>query len=67
MSFVDARTLVAGDNPFIGLRPFGAADADVFFGREAQVATLLERLRDTRFLATVGASGCGKSSLVLRV
>jgi energy-coupling factor transporter ATP-binding protein EcfA2 len=65
VSFVDARTLVAGDNPFIGLRPFGAADADVFFGREAQVAKLLERLRDTRFVATVGASGCGKSSLVL--
>ena len=65
MSFVDARKLIAGDNPFIGLRPFGTADADVFFGREAQVATVLERLRDTRFLAVVGASGCGKSSLVL--
>ena len=45
MSFVDARKLVAGNNPFIGLRPFGIADADVFFGREAQVATVLERLR----------------------
>lgn len=65
MSFVGARRLVAGDNPFIGLRPFGVADADVFFGREAQVATLLARLGDTRFLAVVGASGCGKSSLVL--
>jgi tetratricopeptide (TPR) repeat protein/energy-coupling factor transporter ATP-binding protein EcfA2 len=65
MSFVDARKLIAGNNPFIGLRPFGVADADVFFGREEQVATLLERLRDTRFLAVVGASGCGKSSLVL--
>jgi energy-coupling factor transporter ATP-binding protein EcfA2 len=65
MSFVDARKLVAGDNPFIGLRPFGTADADVFFGREAQVAELVERLRATRFLAVVGASGSGKSSLVL--
>ncbi|HEY0382829.1 MAG TPA: AAA family ATPase [Candidatus Elarobacter sp.] len=65
MSFVDARKLIAGNNPFIGLRPFGVADADVFFGREAHVATLLERLRDTRFLAVVGASGSGKSSLVL--
>ncbi|HWT07334.1 MAG TPA: hypothetical protein VN224_16330 [Xanthomonadales bacterium] len=65
MSFVGARELIAGDNPFIGLRPFGVADADVFFGREAHVAALLERLRDPRFLAVVGASGCGKSSLVL--
>ena len=44
MSFVDARKLVAGENPFVGLRPFGIADADVFFGREAQIATVLERL-----------------------
>ncbi len=65
MSFVGARKLIAGDNPFIGLRPFGVADADVFFGRETQVAMLVERLRDTRFLAVVGASGGGKSSLVL--
>jgi len=65
LSFVDARKLIAGDNPFIGLRPFGTADADVFFGREAQVASVLARLRGTRFLAVVGASGCGKSSLVL--
>jgi len=65
VSFVDARKLVAGENPFVGLRPFGIADADVFFGREAQIATVLERLRGTRFLAVVGASGSGKSSLVL--
>jgi tetratricopeptide (TPR) repeat protein/energy-coupling factor transporter ATP-binding protein EcfA2 len=65
VSFVDARKLIAGDNPFIGLRPFGIGDADVFFGRETHVAALLERLREPRFLAVVGASGCGKSSLVL--
>ena len=34
-------------------------------GREAQVAELVRRLRNTRFLAVVGASGSGKSSLVL--
>ncbi|MDQ6942881.1 MAG: hypothetical protein M3169_10280 [Candidatus Eremiobacteraeota bacterium] len=65
MTAVDPYGRAAGDNPFVGLRAFGTGDADVFFGRESQVAKLLVRLRDTRFLATVGASGCGKSSLVL--
>ena len=47
-----------------GLRPFEAADALVFFGREKQTDELLRRLEDTRFLAVVGLSGSGKSSLV---
>jgi len=51
-------------NPFVGLRPFETADYSLFFGRDAQVEDLLERLRRTRFLAVVGCSGCGKSSLV---
>ena len=53
------------ENPFLGLRPFDEPNADVFFGREKQVQKLLERLGGTRFLAVVGSSGCGKSSLVL--
>ena len=55
-------------NPFKGLRPFLEADAPDFFGREALVAELLARLSDpgegSRFLAVVGPSGSGKSSLV---
>ncbi len=50
--------------PYIGLRPFRREDADLFFGREDQVEGLLERLESHRFLAVVGTSGCGKSSLV---
>ncbi len=50
-------------NPFPGLRPFEAADADLFFGREAHVDQLLARLAQRRFVAVVGPSGCGKSSL----
>jgi|ERR1700681_276528 len=65
MTVDDPHSRFASDNPFIGLRAFGAADAELFFGREAQVARLVARLRETRFLATAGASGCGKSSLVL--
>jgi WD40 repeat protein len=36
----------------------------VFFGRDEQVDQLLERLGLERFVAVVGASGCGKSSLI---
>ena len=50
--------------PYPGLRPFAAAESDIFFGREEQVDKLLEKLQQNRFLALVGASGCGKSSLV---
>ena len=50
--------------PYPGLRPFRRDEADIFFGRSALVAQLLDKLYTTRFLAVVGLSGCGKSSLV---
>jgi energy-coupling factor transporter ATP-binding protein EcfA2 len=50
--------------PFPGLQPFGVDDAPWFFGRAAQVAALARQLRRRRFLAVVGGSGVGKSSLV---
>src|SRR5262249_16987487 len=37
---------------------------DFFFGRDGQIVELLARLRETRFLAVLGTSGSGKSSLV---
>ncbi len=51
-------------NPFVGLRPFTSAEALLFFGRRSQAADLLQQLHQTRFLAVVGSSGCGKSSLI---
>ena len=51
-------------NPFPGLRPFGEEEDYLFFGREEQTTDLLELLRTQRFLAVVGSSGSGKSSLV---
>ena len=51
-------------NPFPGLRPFEPDEDYLFFGREKQVDELLRRLRTTRFLALLGTSGSGKSSLV---
>lgn len=50
--------------PYPGLLPYGTEDADSFFGRQDDVAACLRRLRDSRVLAVVGASGVGKSSLV---
>ncbi len=50
--------------PYRGLEAFREEDADLFFGREEDVARVVERLRVTRFLAVLGPSGSGKSSLV---
>ncbi|MBS0166687.1 MAG: PAS domain S-box protein [Nitrospira sp.] len=51
--------------PYVGLRPFGERDAVLFFGREQHVQDLLDKLEGRqRFIAVLGASGTGKSSLV---
>ncbi|MCP4695634.1 MAG: hypothetical protein GY862_02125 [Gammaproteobacteria bacterium] len=52
------------DLPYPGLRPFNAEETDIFFGREAHADELLDKLGETRFLAVLGPSGYGKSSLV---
>ena len=52
------------DNPFPGLRPFEPHESALYFGRDDQIDELLERLAEARFLAVVGTSGSGKSSLV---
>ncbi len=56
------------DNPYKGLRPFDEADAAAFFGREGLVQQLLSRMGESgelaRFLAVIGPSGSGKSSVV---
>ena len=51
-------------NPYKGLRPFGEADAADFFGREGLINHLLIHLSRANFLAVVGPSGSGKSSIV---
>ena len=59
-----------GFAPYKGLLFFDRADADLFFGRETLTAHLVQRVTDLaldaslRFLAVVGTSGSGKSSLV---
>ncbi len=55
-------------NPYKGLRAFQEEDADNFFGRDTLIAQLIRRLSEpdamARFLAVVGPSGSGKSSVV---
>jgi WD40 repeat protein len=55
-------------NPYRGLRAFQESDAALFFGRESLVRRLLNRMWEkeeyNRFLAVVGPSGSGKSSVV---
>lgn len=51
-------------NPFPGLRPFYKDEQGLFFGRETHVAQILQKLDRGRFVAVVGNSGSGKSSLV---
>lgn len=51
-------------NPFPGLRSFEVHEDYLFFGREQQISELLTRLEQSHFLAVVGTSGSGKSSLI---
>lgn len=59
-----------GEPPFKGLQYFDESDADIFFGREALIAHLMDQMqgreksRRVRFLAIIGASGSGKSSII---
>jgi len=50
--------------PFMGLRNFREEDASFFFGRDYEIQQLMNKLGKSRFLAVLGPSGSGKSSLV---
>jgi len=51
-------------NPFPGLRPFSTEESHLFFGREGQSQEVLKFLAQNRFVALLGTSGSGKSSLM---
>ena len=54
---------VEGEPPYMGMRYFDTSDAALFFGREALTRELAARVANEPFLAIVGASGSGKSSV----
>jgi DNA-binding SARP family transcriptional activator/ABC-type glycerol-3-phosphate transport system substrate-binding protein len=61
---VTAASSVPDRNPYKGLRAFSEIDAPDFFGREALVQGLIARIAaGARFIALVGPSGSGKSSV----
>ena len=69
---VPGAAIVRGKCPYLGLKTFQPDDAPLFFGRAAKVQELIDRLRNNfgtpkeeRFLALIGPSGSGKSSLAL--
>jgi WD40 repeat protein len=55
---------VALENPFVGLKSMTEADAERFFGRNEEIAGLVDKLKSHRLIAVVADSGAGKSSLV---
>jgi hypothetical protein len=61
---VDANAPAPGQPPYKGLQHFDEGDSADFHGREHLTAELVDFLRRHSFLAVVGASGSGKSSLV---
>jgi WD40 repeat protein len=64
---LNTQALANLENPYRGLRAFTEADADHFYGRETLIQELFAHLSDSselkRFLAIVGPSGSGKSSV----
>lgn len=58
------QVLPTPDCPYPGMAPFSEAQKEFFFGRDREIAEATARLRQHPFLAIIGASGSGKSSLV---
>src|SRR5271165_6870192 len=61
---VAASDIRASICPYRGLEPFREEDAAFFCGRDAAVRELVARVQQHSFVAVVGPSGSGKSSLV---
>ncbi|MBL9038306.1 MAG: protein kinase [Archangium sp.] len=58
------RELKIDESPYAGLSSFQESDADRFFGRQLEVAAMVNRLRERPLIGVVGPSGAGKSSFV---
>src|SRR5215213_10954102 len=56
--------LVVDQSPYLGLQTFQEEDANRFYGREALVAEMVAKVEQAPFLAVLGPSGSGKSSVV---
>ena len=61
---VDAGPQPSAVCPYLGLVPYDVGDAEVFFGRDREIAECVRRITAANLLTVAGPSGSGKSSLV---
>ncbi len=59
------RNINIRPNPFPGLRAFRPDEGHLFFGRTESTLKVVNGLKENRFVAVIGSSGSGKSSLVM--
>lgn len=56
--------LIESNNPWLGLASYQAKDANMFFGREEEIAAMLEIIKRNYSTVIYGKSGIGKTSLI---
>ena len=63
---VESSRIASGVCPYKGLEyfDFNEEDPKYFYGRDSLISELLEKVRTSNFVAVLGASGSGKSSVV---
>ena len=61
--FSSANRSITSPRP--GLRPFLPHESAIYYGRDSQIIEVIDRLVAARFVAVIGGSGSGKSSLIL--
>ncbi len=59
-----ARAAPTAESPYVGLTNYSEADAEKFFGRDAECALVIGNLRAARLTLLYAESGVGKSSLL---
>ena len=59
-----APALDKSKNPYRGFNAFEPADSDLFFGRDTLSQQLFQMVSQQPLTVVLGASGCGKSSLI---
>jgi hypothetical protein len=62
---LEGPLLVDSFCPYVGLRPFREEDQLYFFGRENEIRTIADNLYGARLTIFYGASGVGKSSVLM--
>jgi energy-coupling factor transporter ATP-binding protein EcfA2 len=60
-----APSLDDADCPYLGLSAFQEKDYNLFFGRRQLIENIIDHVKMDRFVAVLGPSGSGKSSVVL--